>query len=179
LHPKSVVWQMSNRITPSQLADPVVIGSVASPHGVRGTLRVKASGSGRHLREGIAPVVDGERRRILKARETPKGFLVDLEGVHDRNAASGLRGVEMLLDRGELDAPEEGEFYVGDLVGLDAYDVAGNRLGEVLDLYATPAHDVLVVRDQDGDERYVPFTHEHVPEVAPEAGRVVINLPEP
>jgi ribosomal 30S subunit maturation factor RimM len=25
----------------------------------------------------------------------------------------------------------------------------------------------------------VPFTHEHVPQVTPEAGRVVINLPEP
>ena len=178
LLPKSVAWQMSNRITPSQLADPVVIGSVASPHGVRGTLRVKVTGSGRHLREGVAPVVDGVRRRILQVRETPKGFLVDVEGIHDRDAASGLRGTEMLLDRGELDAVEEGEFYVGDLVGLDAYDESGTRLGEVLDLYATPAHDVLVVRDRDGEERYVPFTHEHVPEVTPEAGRVVINLPE-
>jgi 16S rRNA processing protein RimM len=178
LHPKSVAWQMSNRITPSQLADPVVIGSIASPHGVRGTLRVKATGSGRHLREGVSPVVDGERRRILRARETPKGFLVDLEDVHDRDAASDLRGVEMLLDRGELDDPEEGEFYVGDLVGLDAYDGSGTRLGEVLDLYATPAHDVLVVRDEDGEEHYVPFTHEHVPEVIPEAGRVVVNPPD-
>ena len=179
LLPKRVLWQMSNRITPSRLADPVVIGSVASPHGVRGTLRVKATGSGRHLREGVAPVVDGVRRRILKVRATPKGFLVDVEGVHDRDAASRLRGTEMLLDRDELDAPEEGEFYVGDLVGLGAYDGSGTCLGEVLDLYATPAHDVLVVRDQDGNEHYVPFTYEHVPEVTPEAGRVVINLPEP
>ena len=169
---------MSDRIAPSQPADPVVIGSIASPHGVRGTLRVKATGSGRHLREGVAPVVGGKRRRILKARETPKGFLVDLEGIQDRDTASGLRGTEMLLDRGELDAPEEGEFYVGDLVGLDAYDGSGTCLGEVLDLYATPAHDVLVVRDQDGDEHYVPFTHEHVPQVTPEAGRVIINFSE-
>jgi 16S rRNA processing protein RimM len=172
------VSSKSRKELASALADPVVIGSIASPHGVRGTLRVKATGSGRHLREGVAPVVDGDRRRILKARETPKGFLVDLEGVHDRDAACGLRGTEMLLDRGELDAPEQGEFYVGDLVGLDAYDGSGTRMGEVLDLYATPAHDVLVVRDQDGEEHYVPFTHEHVPEVTPEAGRVVINLPE-
>lgn len=169
---------MRNRIPPSRLADPVVIGAIASPHGVRGTLRVKPAGSGRHLREGISPVVDGERRRILKARETPKGFLVDLEGVHGRDAAAGLRGTEMFLDRSELDAPEEGEFYVGDLVGLDAYDGSGTRLGEVLDLYPTPAHDVLVVQDEDGEEHYVPFTHEHVPEVDPEAGRVVVNLPE-
>ncbi len=156
----------------------MVIGSVASPHGVRGTLRVKVAGSGRHLREGVTPFVDGERRRILKARETPKGFLVDLEGVHDRGAASDLRGTELLLDRSELDATEEGEFYVGDLVGLEAYDESGEKVGSVADLFATPAHDVLVVRGEGGEERYVPFTHEHVPEVDPEGGRLVVNLPE-
>lgn len=161
----------------SGLADPVVIGSVASPHGVRGTLRVKATGSGRHLREGVAPIAEGRRRRILKVRETPKGFLVDLEGVHDRGSASELRGVDLLLDRSELDAPEEGEFYVGDLVGLTAYGESGGEIGNVIDLYATPAHDVLVLRGEDGEERYVPFTHEHVPEVDPEGGRIVVNLP--
>ena len=161
----------------SDLADPVVIGSVASAHGVRGTLRVRVTGSGRHLREGVTPVVDGERRRILKARETPKGFLVELEGVHDRGVASELRGTELLLDRSELDEPEEGEFYVGDLVGLEAYDASGAKIGIVADLYATPAHDVLVVGDEGGEEHYVPFTHEHVPEVDPESGRLVVILP--
>ncbi len=155
-----------------------MIGAVASPHGIRGTLRVKATGSGRHLREGVVPVVDGRRRRILRARETPKGFLVDLEGVRDRGAASGLRGTELLLDRTELDAPDEGEFYVGDLFGLEAYDGSGNRVGSVVDLFATPAHDVLVVRGEGGEEHYVPFTHEHAPEVDPEGGRLVVNPPE-
>ena len=161
----------------SGLADPVAIGSVASPHGVRGTLRVKATGSGHHLREGVTPVVAGRRRRILDARETPKGFLVDLEGVHDRGSASDLRGEDLLLDRGELDDPEEGEFYVGDLVGLEAYDASGALVGSVAHLFETPAHDVLVVRGEGEQEHYVPFTHEHVPEVDPRGGRLVVNLP--
>lgn len=122
-------------------------------------------------------MVNGERRRILKARGTPKGFLVDLEGVGDRESAAGLRGYELLLDRGELDVPEEGEFYVGDLVGLAVYDASGENLGSVEDLFETPAHEVLVVRDADGEERYVPFTFEHVPTVDPGGGRVVVNFP--
>lgn len=161
----------------SDLADPVVIGSVASPHGVRGTLRVKVTGSGLHLREDVAPVVGGTRRRILQARETPKGFLVDFEGVHDRGSASELRGEDLLLDRSELDEPEKGEFYVGDLVGLDVYDASGERIGSVVNLYPTPAHDVLVVLGEGGEEHYVPFTHEHVPEVDLEGGRLVVDLP--
>ena len=160
------------------LSDAVVIGIVAAPHGVRGTVRVKPPGSGRHLREGIEPVIKGERRRILVARETPKGFLVDLEGVGDRDLAASLRGAELLLDREELDAPEEEEFYVGDLVGLSAYDGAGTYIGKVADLFETPAHEVLVVRDGPAVEHYVPFTFEHVPTVDLKGDRIVMNLPE-
>ena len=160
------------------LSDAVVIGIVAAPHGVRGTVRVKPPGSGRHLREGVEPVIKGERRRILVARETPKGFLVDLEGVGDRDLAASLRGAELLLDREELDAPEEEEFYVGDLVGLSTYDGAGTYIGTVADLFETPAHEVLVVRDGPTVEHYVPFTFEHVPTVDLEGDRIVMNLPE-
>ena len=160
------------------LADPVVIGTIAAPHGVRGTLKVKAPGSGRHLRKGVKPVVKDERRRILAARETPKGFLVDLEGIGDRELAGRLRGAELLLGREELDALDEEEFYVGDLVGLEAYDAAGTHLGSVADIFETPAYEVLVVRDDESAEHYAPFTLEHVPLVDMEEGRVVMNLSE-
>ena len=162
------------------VADPVVIGIIASPHGVRGTVRVRPPGSGRHLRHGIEPVVDGEQRRILASRQTPKGFLIDLEGIGDRDLAASLRGSELILDREELDAPDEEEFYVGDLVGLEVYDEAETRIGSVADILETPAHEILLIRDDEEEpaEHYVPFTYEHVPTVDPEGGRVVVNLPE-
>ena len=161
------------------LTDPVVIGLITAPHGVRGTVKVKALGSGRHLRKGVKPFVNGERHRILAARETPKGFLVDLEGITGREEATLLRGAELLLDREELDTPGEGEFYVGDLVGLAVYDTIGTYMGIVYDLFETPAHEVLVVRDESDWEHYVPSTVEHVPRVDLGARRVVVSLPIP
>ena len=160
-----------------ELSDPITIGTVTAPHGVRGTLRVRAAGSGRHLREGVEPFVGGERRRIVGCRPTPKGFLVDLEGVESREAAGRLRGEDLLLDRAELDKPEEGEFYTGDLVGLEVLDASGCRLGVVEETFGTPAHEVLVVRGQSG-EVYLPFTLEHVPEVDLERGLIVARPPE-
>jgi 16S rRNA processing protein RimM len=159
------------------IVDPVPIGLVVGPHGVRGTLRVRAFGSGRHIREGMEPVVGGARRRISAARETPKGFLVDVEGVGSREDASALKGEELLIGRGDLDPPEEGEFYVADLVGLTAIDDAGKVLGVVGDSFETAAHEILVIgRGQ--QEVYVPFTLEHVPNVDLESGLVVIRPPE-
>jgi 16S rRNA processing protein RimM len=161
------------------LSDPVAIGVVVTPHGVRGTLRVRALGPGKHLREGKEPLVQGVRRRISSARQTPKGFLLDLEGVESRTAAQRLKGEQLLLDRGELDATEEGEFYVADLIGLTAVSDAGEVLGKVTDTFETAAHEVLVVREERaGQELYLPFTLEHVPRVDLQTGRIVARPPE-
>jgi 16S rRNA processing protein RimM len=122
-------------------------------------------------------MVAGIRRPIEGVRETPKGFLLDLEGVDDRGAAVALRGQELLLDRAELENPEEGEFYVADLVGLSAHDESGASLGEVVETFETAAHETLVVRTDDGD-LFVPFTLEHVPGVDLASGRITVRPPE-
>ena len=109
--------------------DPVTIGTVVGTHGVRGTVRVRATG------------------------ET------------------------LVLDRADLDAPGEDEFYVGDLVGLAAVNEEGERLGEVTETFETAAHEVLVVRTEEGDV-LVPFTLEHVPGVDLGSGRVSVRPPE-
>jgi 16S rRNA processing protein RimM len=157
-------------------SDPVVIGVIVAPHAVGGTVRVRPSSSGRHLREGLEPVVAGRRRRISRVRETPKGFLVDLEGIVDRTGAAALKGEELVLERRELDTPQEGEFYVGDLIGLVAMNETGEILGTVDETIETPAHEILVVR-KEGDVLYVPFTLEHVPEVDLDARHVVVRPP--
>lgn len=161
-------------------SDPVVIGVAVATHGVRGTLRVRADGPGRHLREGFEPFIAGRRFRILRVRPTPKGFLVDFEGVEDREQADSLKGQELFLDRSELDAPDVDEFYVGDLVGLAAVTGSGEMLGTVRETFETGAHEVLVIRGEGpgASELYVPFTFEHVPEVDLEEGRIVVHPPE-
>lgn len=162
----------------SRLVDPVVIGVVVAPHGVRGTLKVRAIGPGKHIRKYSTPVIGDERRAILAVRQTPKGFLVEVEGVQGREGALSLKGEELMLDRDELDAPEEGEYYVADLVGLTAVNEAGEILGIVEDTFETAAHEVLVVREDDDGDFFVPFTLEHVPELDPRAGRITIRPPK-
>lgn len=164
----------------AELPDPVTIGVVVGSHGVRGTVRVRPSGSGRHLREGANPLVAGDRRRISRVRETPKGFLVDLEGVDDRSETRVLRGEALVLDRAELDEPEDDEVYVGDLIGMAAVDESGATVGEVAETFDNGAHEVLVVRGAGGsqDDAFVPFTLEHVPSVDLASGRLTVHLPE-
>ncbi|HEX7170195.1 MAG TPA: hypothetical protein VF206_05140, partial [Rubrobacter sp.] len=75
---------------------------MVAPHGVRGTLRVRAFGSGKHLRKNLELVIGGARYRLSSVRQTPKGFLVDVEGIGSRADADALKGEELLLDREKL-----------------------------------------------------------------------------
>ena len=161
------------------LSDPVAIGVVVAPHGVRGSLRVRALGAGRHLRKDMEPVVAGVRRRISAARQTPKGFLLDLDGIVSRTDAQALGGEELFLDREELDAPGPGEFYVADLVGLMAVNDADEVVGTVMDTFETAAHEVLILRkEKDERDLYIPFTLEHIPRVELETGQIVVRPPK-
>jgi len=70
---------------------------------------------------------------------------------------------------------------VDDLIGLTAISEAGEVLGTVGETFETPAHEVLVIReegDEDAPVRYVPFTYEHVPNLNLSARRVTVHLPE-
>lgn len=157
------------------LSDPVVVGTIVGAHGLRGTFRVRSAG--RHLRVGLTLVVGDTPRRITKVRETPKGFLVDLEGIRRRAEVEELRGEEFLMDRSNLDDPEQDEFYVADLVGLTALDEAGSKLGVVTETIPSAAHETLTIKGDDV-EFYVPFTLEHVPEVRMDVRVVVVRPPE-
>ncbi|CAN5897435.1 hypothetical protein BH23ACT11_BH23ACT11_02210 [soil metagenome] len=118
-------------------------------------------------------MLDGVRHRILHVRATPKGYLVDLDGISDRGQAGALRGKELILDRSELDVLEEDEFYVGDLVGMTAVDENGVSRGIVEEVLETPAHEILLIRDGQ-NELYVPFTITQVPHVDSEERSLTI-----
>ena len=155
------------------LSDPVVIGVVVAPHGVRGTLRVRALGPGRHLREGTEPVVAGMRRRISAARQTPKGFLLDLEGVERSRCKAPWGRTALARPRGARRARRVLRGRPGRPCGRED---AGEVVGTVADTFETAAHEILVVREvKEEQDLYLPFTLEHVPQVDLESGQIVVR----
>jgi 16S rRNA processing protein RimM len=58
------------------------------------------------------------------------------------------------------------------LVGLEVSNEAGESLGRVASLIGGAAHDVLVVRDERGQERLLPFVAAVVRDVNRAGGRI-------
>ncbi len=157
------------------------IGRVTKPHGIRGEIKIV-------LFAGVPVDLAGLRElrllmprdfkdiEIKKIRPGGRTAIVALAGVTQRDQAEGLVGAGLWVARESLPAPEADEFFWHELVGLDVFTESGRGLGRVVDLFATGAHDVLVLRGA-GHEYMIPARREFLIEIDLRAGRVVVAPP--
>lgn len=159
----------------------ILVGRVAGVHGVRGEVVIHAFTASPQDIGAYGPLFDAGGTRAFKiesARTTPKGVVVRIKGIADRNAAEALKGIELYVDRDRLPAAGEGEFYHADLVGLSAIDPEGKELGRIVAVQNYGAGDLLELRlAGSSTTQLIPFTEAIVPEVDIAAGRVVLVLP--
>jgi 16S rRNA processing protein RimM len=165
-------------VTPRPLLE---LGYVARAHGIRGEVAIRAFDPGSETLDAVERVLvrtrAGEERemRIESLRPASKEDLVFFSGVATREAAEALVGSTVFVYREDLEPPEEGQYFQGDLVGLTAVDEAGQELGKVEELWATGEVPNLVIRAPGKPELIVPFAEEFVPSVDVPGGRIVIR----
>jgi 16S rRNA processing protein RimM len=152
----------------------VVLGRVVGAYGVRGWLRIHPFGDDPEAWGeiatwwlcGAADVASGDSMassdrwmpcRIECFRIHGSAVLAKLRGIDERGKAEALRGSYLGVPREALPQTAAGEYYWGDLIGLQVVGRGGARLGSVSGLLESGAHDVLVVRNEIGEERLLPF----------------------
>ena len=158
----------------------ILMGRIHGAFGVRGELKLESFSDPPEAILGYRPLTlrtaQGQERELegARGRASPKGIVLRLPGVEDRDAAEALRGAELYVPRSALPPPAPGEYYWVDLEGLRVVNTAGVDLGVVSHLFSTGANDVLVAR---GDrERMIPFIQpDYVVSVDFDAGRVTVD----
>ena len=145
------------------------IGRVGKAHGLRGEVVVEAiTNRDERFAPGSVLFLDGAPRRVTTARRHQGRWLVQFDGVDDRNAAEALRGASLTAE--PLENLPEGELWVHELVGARVVERDGTDLGTVVAVDANPAHDILVLAD--GVLIPIVFVVEHTD------GTVVVDLPD-
>lgn len=159
----------------------VLLATIGAAHGIKGEVRVKSFTAEPMSLTQYGPLTsdDGRRFEIERLRPAKGDMLVaKLRGVSDRNAAEALNGVSLYVDRAALPAPDEDEFYHADLIGLAAFDAAGEPLGRVIAVHDFGAGDILDIAPPRGKSLLVPFTKDAVPEIDVATGRVTVVPPD-
>ena len=164
----------------------VVLGKVLGAYGVKGWIRIQPFGddplSWRGMpewwfagsdesRPGRAAVAAAEwqSKRLRECRMQGDHIVASVAGVDDRQAAEAMRGLLFGAPRRALPETGPDEYYWGDLLGLPVHNEQGALLGTVNRLIETGANDVLVVLDEAGQERLLPFVEQVV--LAVEVGK--------
>ena len=123
------------------------------------------------------PWLLGEDRRpvkIVDGRKQGKGLVALLPGFEDREQAVVLVGQQIFVERDQLPAAAEDEYYWSDLEGLEVHTTKGELLGQVEKLMETGANDVLVIRGK--REHLVPFIQgQYVKHVDLENGLIEVD----
>ena len=159
------------------------IGRIGSPFGVKGWVRIE---SFTEPPERVfeyrqwqlcGPRGDSQPGRVLAGREHGEGFIAQLEGIDDRDAAALLQGSSIRVDRSELPPLKAREHYQADLVGLVVKTLEGAELGVLRHFVTTPGGVVMVIQQADGREHWVPATPRHLSRVEMAEGRIVVDWP--
>jgi 16S rRNA processing protein RimM len=159
----------------------ILVGRVAGAFGVRGELRLStytadplALAAYRILsREDGSPGLT-----LTSARPVKGGVIARAAGVETRDQAEALRGLRLYVPRESLPAPDEDEFYLADLIGLEARAPGGAVVGRIKSVQDFGAGDLLEIEPPAGPTWWLPFTREAAPEVRLADGYLVIVRPE-
>jgi 16S rRNA processing protein RimM len=118
---------------------------------------------------------DGEPALALAGGRVAKGAVIcRAKGIETRDQAEALRGLELYVTRDALAAPDEDEFYVADLIGLEARDASGAVIGRVKTVEDFGAGDLVEIAPPDGPTYWLPFTKEAVPDLNLAEGWITI-----
>ncbi|MCV6613707.1 MAG: ribosome maturation factor RimM [Cellvibrionaceae bacterium] len=169
----------------------VNIGRITGVFGIKGWVKIHSDTEPREnifeyspwwlkTRHGVKPV------EIDQAKPHGNGLIAHIKGVDDRDIAETYTKVDIAVERAQLPALEEGEYYWHQLVGLKVITEQGPEplvLGAVQKLLATGANDVLVVKGDvealaslDNKERLLPYVPgQFIKRVDLQAGEIYVD----
>jgi 16S rRNA processing protein RimM len=158
----------------------ILMGVIGRPHGVRGLVHVHSYTAEPSDLARYNPLLDEAGRAwSLAWRGEGVAELRDGAGraIADRTEAERLVNTRFYVERHRLPEADSEEFYLADLVGLAAHDMAGALVGEVTAVHDYGAGTSLEIARTTAGPLVVPFTRKAVPQIDVSAGRLVVVPP--
>lgn len=131
----------------------IVIGKIINAHGIRGDVIVEPMTDDLQQFSTIKEVYLCSKHQsrqlyaIERVRGTVNKIVIKLAGIDDRNAALGLKGIELEKRLADCPALPPDSYYIFDIIGLTVKTVDDRWVGQISDVLTLPANDVYIVTD--------------------------------
>ena len=129
----------------------VNIGTIVGTHHLMGSVKINSMFEGIDVIVGERVLLEKDNRRkvlLVKSvkRINEKKAIINFEGINNIDLAKELNGLQIKIRRDLLPEKTEDDFYLKDLLGVEVFE-KGEKIGEVIDIMETAAHDILVIQD--------------------------------
>ena len=156
----------------------VEIGAIGRPHGVSGKVRIFLHYRDSNLFDRNPHLYLKEKALfclidIASVQPSRQSWIVEIQGVTSRNAAEQLKGKKIYVARHELPELEPGEFYVFELIGLEAWD-GPEMVGFIRESRSQGEVEVVTVANQK-EEFEVPLVEDYLESLDMEHGRIIFR----
>lgn len=164
-------------------AELVIVGEVTRAHGVGGAVRVApVTDFPDHLlalkRVVIVHGPAARPARVERAEASGQFVVMKFAGIDTPEEAGTLRGATLQIPPADVVPLPPGQFYIFQIVGLEARTVEGQPVGTVVDVLRTGSNDVYVIRTPEGRETLLPAVDSVVLSIDVAAGRMIVRPPE-
>lgn len=93
--------------------------------------------------------------------------------------AAAFRGMTVKAPTSHLRPLENDEFFLYQIIGLDAFTEGGEKVGQVVDLIETGAADVFVLKPApEGAPILIANIPDNILDISPQDGRIIVRLPD-
>ena len=154
----------------------ILIGKIVNAVGLKGEVKVYNYSDSPAIYEETPEIyVDDVLMPVRSVRMQKNMVVLGLVGIDDRTAAEKAKGSELFVTEADLPELPEGEYYVRDLIGMEAVLEDGSRLGTVTNVIQNTAQDIFEVETDEGKQVLVPKVPAFVLDIDPDSRRVTLR----
>lgn len=159
----------------------LMVGTLRRPHGLGGELLMDVlTDFPERLKRGTQLFVGSSRSEFTvgSSRTASNGMLLKLKGIDTPEAAGLYRNQPVYVTAADRPKLPAGQYYHHELLGSTVNTNEGKALGALADIMTTGANDVLVVRDEAGQEILIPNIPGVVLGIDKIGREILVKLPE-
>ena len=116
-----------------------------------------------------------KKYEVERVRYKGNMVIMKIKDIDSIELAEKIKSKNLYISREDSVDLDEDEFFIADLIGLDVFTVAGDKVGVLKDVLQYSANDVYVVKGDNDKEYLIPSTLKFVPEINIEEKKMIID----